>query len=502
MEFINLPIEKESKRFKNHLLVKENERIIFSGIFGIGKTFFIDKFFENNCDEFIEIKLNPVNYSVSQTEDIFELIKFDIAFQLLGKNPTYEKIKFDKTFSSLFYISENYKELVKNLAISLTKLDRRIEAIAEPLLNLGEKINKFQEEHEIDEKEEITKFLEFFKLKKGTPREEDSITDLINGLLETLKTNDAKKKTVLVIDDLDRIDPEHIFRILNVFSSHFDYYNFEGENKFGFDKIILICDIENIRGIFNHRYGIKTDFNGYIDKFYSLEVFNYDFTKIIIESLDKFYRSIKVDNKKLDDYFKINQDNYYTKELTFILSYLIQVNSISMRTLINFLKSDLELPNYTVKTVANRKIHSIQTPILTIIQIIEKLLGSRKNFLNAIGKVIERYPIIEVIPYNDYWDARIGNVIMLIDHQNTKLDFSKDIQHFSSNELNLQVDYEVNPTDGHYGAYGKALRYGKIGDVMVDNPSSFSFQLSGTYLPYFQLLQMAVEKLNFLDTEE
>ena len=42
-----------------------------------------------------------------------------------------------------------------------------------------------------------------------------------------------KKKNVLVIDDLDRIDPEHIFRILNILSVHNNH--FDSENKFSFD---------------------------------------------------------------------------------------------------------------------------------------------------------------------------------------------------------------------------------------------------------------------------
>ena len=274
MEFTDLPIDKESQRFKKHLSIKDNYRLIFSGIFGIGKTYFIDKFFNNNVEEFITIKLNPVNYAVSQNEDIFELIKYDIAFQLFSKNPQFEKVDFKKLFAAQFYIIENYKSVIKNLAINLTKLDRRIEAIANSVLSLHNKVQEFKESVQTDEKKDLEEFLEIFKLKTGTPREEDSITELISGLLETLKENNPGHKTVLIIDDLDRIDPGHIFRILNVFSAHLDYYSSltEEDNKFGFDKIILICDIENIRGIFSHQYGTHTDFNGYIDKFYSIEI--------------------------------------------------------------------------------------------------------------------------------------------------------------------------------------------------------------------------------------
>lgn len=65
---------------------------------------------------------------------------------------------------------------------------------------------------------------------------------------------------MLVVEDLDRIDPAHLFRILNVFSAHIDYcykYGNKAEdsiagNKFGLDNIVLVCDFSNIRKLFRH----------------------------------------------------------------------------------------------------------------------------------------------------------------------------------------------------------------------------------------------------------
>lgn len=54
-------------------------------------------------------------------------------------------------------------------------------------------------------------------------------------------------KSVLIIEDLDRIDPTHLFRIMNVLSSQVDnpyYSEVPNSNKFGFDKIILGMDYE------------------------------------------------------------------------------------------------------------------------------------------------------------------------------------------------------------------------------------------------------------------
>ena len=63
------------------------------------------------------------------------------------------------------------------------------------------------------------------------------------------------KKVVLIVEDLDRIDPAHLFRILNIFSAHIDYCYKNAVipdrsivgNKFGFDNIVLVCDFSNIK---------------------------------------------------------------------------------------------------------------------------------------------------------------------------------------------------------------------------------------------------------------
>ena len=75
----------------------------------------------------------------------------------------------------------------------------------------------------------------------------------------------AEKRKVLIIDDLDRMDPDHIFRIMNVFAAQFDHERF-GYNKFAFDKVIIVCDLDNLRNLFAHKYGSNVDFSGYIDK--------------------------------------------------------------------------------------------------------------------------------------------------------------------------------------------------------------------------------------------
>ena len=108
------------------------------------------------------------------------------------------------------------------------------------------------------------------KIKKHNIKETDPFSKLLKDKIKELK---GEKQSVLVLDDLERIDPEHIFRILNVFSAHLDSSNNESENKFGFDKVVLVADYHNIKSIYQHKYGLDTDFNGYFDKFFSIEIF-------------------------------------------------------------------------------------------------------------------------------------------------------------------------------------------------------------------------------------
>ncbi|WP_164112006.1 MULTISPECIES: hypothetical protein [Sphingobacterium] len=74
------------QQFKEHLADIDNHRILFSGLSEQCKTTFLDKVFKDEVEQYHTIKLYPVNYSVSSNEDVFQLIKFDILTQLIGKH--------------------------------------------------------------------------------------------------------------------------------------------------------------------------------------------------------------------------------------------------------------------------------------------------------------------------------------------------------------------------------------------------------------------------------
>jgi hypothetical protein len=264
------------RKFDEFLSFDNNHRIIFSGIFGNGKTTFLKTYFRENKD-YLAIHLFPTNYTTSKNEDIFELIKFDLLYEILKLQPDLTEFKFEKVYATYVAIYKSPKILIdpiSSLIEAIPKIGKPIATILTLALNLNEAIkNQVVETEESDYKKAL-EFAERIFDKIGSPYENDLYTELIKKLLEGVRAKNSNKKTILIIDDLDRIDPDQIFRLLNVFSVHFDVGG--SENKFGFDKVLFCCDATNIRRIFLNRFGDDVDFNGYFDKFYSREVFYFD----------------------------------------------------------------------------------------------------------------------------------------------------------------------------------------------------------------------------------
>lgn len=74
-----IPIDDAVLDFSFHL--SNHPRTILSAGFGEGKSFFLDRC-KSELSNFTFITLYPVNYQVVSNEDIFELVKRDILFQL------------------------------------------------------------------------------------------------------------------------------------------------------------------------------------------------------------------------------------------------------------------------------------------------------------------------------------------------------------------------------------------------------------------------------------
>ena len=306
-----IPIDAPKSDFEQ-FLSRDNKRIFFSGRFGIGKTFFLQKFFESHEDKYDVYHLFPVNYQISSNENIVEFLKYDILVELLKIHPKAfestelnglkEKLRFFVAFcKDRGLIGRVTKATIKSL-FALTP-----DPIFTPLSRLGRSLKdlttfrkefqEFEAEQLSEDKDAIDDFLEQI-VTKADIIATDYVSQLLREKIEALKDG---KRSVLILDDFDRIDPEHTFRILNILSAHIES---DEQNKFGFDHIIIVGDIDNLRNIFHHKYGDKTDFWGYFDKFFTVEPYYFDNEKAISDVVYRLASLIKYEEPQLKSEMK------------------------------------------------------------------------------------------------------------------------------------------------------------------------------------------------------
>ena len=293
MEDIRIPITDKIQDFRNH--IKANPRTFLSSMFGDGKSYFLQEFKETTKGEFAFITLYPVNYQVAENEDIFNLIKRDILFQLMIAGIVADGTEINDDVALYFFIQNNFTSFIQELfkymgavALSPEKAGAVIATLKTGKLfkSLLDKFDAFKKE--MYAKENLAgKFLDM--VDKDFVYEEDIVTRIIKDSIAEFKKDNPSKQIVLVIEDLDRLDPAHLFRILNVFSAHIDYsYKVFVQpqtkdivgNKFGFDKVVFVADFDNVKKIFKHFYGEQTDFKGYIGKFLTSAPYGYSIRKI------------------------------------------------------------------------------------------------------------------------------------------------------------------------------------------------------------------------------
>lgn len=261
------------------------DRIILSAKFGDGKTYFLNQLRQNEDlnKDFKFFTIYPVNYSVAKNEDVFEYIKRDIILQL-NKEGLLDKIDIDAVFDSL--VSFDDVRAVVSFLLSFVAGGAFYDKI----------FNKFWEKKkEYEEKKHTAdKYLSSFTQKQGCIYEEDGYTLLVRNAIKWMKEDHAMngpewkgKKAVLIIEDLDRLDPKHLFRILNVLSAHIDDTTPDTvTNKFGFSNIVLVMDYETTKFIFHHFYGQEACYEGYMSKFLSREPFRYSIRPYIAVPLE------------------------------------------------------------------------------------------------------------------------------------------------------------------------------------------------------------------------
>lgn len=382
MSKINIDINKPKKEFDDFLGLIGNHRIIFSGAFGMGKTYFLKKYFDKH-DKYISLHLYPTNYSVSQSADIFELIKYDVLYELLKHDPQLEKIEFSFLDKLTFLNLKDTARLISPFMELIPEIGKDISIIIAGILKLNKVISERTKGFKLDDGELIKSFAQQVEQSRGNVYENDFYTQLIQKLIDQLRT-EQKKEVVLVIDDLDRIDPEHVFRILNVFASHLDIED-KVENKFGINKVVVCCDIENIRAVFHSKYGGDVDFNGYIDKFYSREIFQFDNTSIVLQSITQVLNAIRIDDRHKEINYISLADKYYFRILLTIVASLVGSNTINLRTLLRLVDRDYQLPTYFVQ-FGSRRIKNWQILIIVAIDFLAMLYGDKQNLVKALRK--------------------------------------------------------------------------------------------------------------------
>lgn len=286
-----IPVDEPIREFLGHL--DANPRTILSSKFGDGKSYFLDALVKNDCarKEYEFLTLYPVNYQVVENRDIFELIKADLLFQLFIHGMFSNRVTVKKDVALSFFIRENHLSLASKLIPYIAEVALAPEEARAVILamkgarlfkDLKEKFVHFCEEY--DDDTYLEKFME--QVDNTFLYESDIVSYLIRKAISDYKGR-TNKKVVLVIEDLDRLDPAHLFRILNVFSAHMDMsyrYGVKPDkslvgNKFELDNVVMVIDYSNMRRIFHHFYGEDTDFSGYISKFTSSAPFFYSLTE-------------------------------------------------------------------------------------------------------------------------------------------------------------------------------------------------------------------------------
>ena len=284
-------------------------------------------------------------------KDIFELIKRDILIRLLSnKDININEIELSNASLIYSYFMNKSEDAILDVIDLIPKInvygvDISISSVIKKIKNIKDKFDKYKEQFKsVDKTSEL--YITKFDSLKGSIYEFDSISQLIHDIICEYRKLNPTKKVVLIIEDLDRIDPAHIFRILNVFSAHFDRYGVDktcGDNKFCFDKIVTVCDINNIKKIYAHVYGDNTDFTGYISKFSNSKEYIYSLkdkliwyiTNILLDKdLEKYPQISDILSdiiiSSMDDGKTVESNLRIIKERTVKANYLIRTQNIKL----------------------------------------------------------------------------------------------------------------------------------------------------------------------------
>lgn len=383
-----IPIDSEIEEFQHHL--DTHDRTILSARFGDGKSYFLSKFVKDPQvkAKYTFLTIYPVNYQVVENRDIFELIKRDILLQMALKEILTQNVNLTNAEALTLYLQCKPLSVVESFLPLLTTFsqftDDKTAATANVLATgwgvIKGLASKIKEAKESIQNKEIDDFL--VAMEDNPVVGMDVISKIIKGGINKYKEDNPGKEVVLVIEDMDRIDPKHIFRVLNVFSAHIDYCYRLGcqpdstlsGNKFGLDKVVFVLDYDNLKSIYGHFYGLDTKFEGYIEKFCSSTYFKYSL-------------------KDVRDKFILQQIVGETDLPVQLVSKLLKPEDLeisSIRHIVDSIKNSERFIKKKIKTSNNAGVSiSLHQGILRLIAIMKKLGFSNDNIVNRLKAVIE-----------------------------------------------------------------------------------------------------------------
>lgn len=392
-----VPSTSITEKFDEHLSLQQNKRILFSAKFGSGKSFFLSNFFNEN-KSYLALKLHPVDYTVSSNEDVFEVVKHDLLILIMEE--FVQEIDLQKTDVDWLTAAKLWVDHKMDLFPFLPALSKVTGVGESPadavngLRSVFKEIGRHQKDLGTDEEELLIHYLIRERGRVGSVREIDGMTTIINELLERIRAAYLDRELVLVLDDMDRLDPEHIFRLFNVFTAH--YESRTERNKFGFDKVIFVCDIENIENIFYHKYGQHVDFEGYINKFYSREIFRFDFRAHLRESLVKFFMasitgdsSVEQLDTKYYNYIFGKKKSSFARILEFVIGELIGISAIKARSFTKL--SDYGVSDEILITSTGQEIRTLAYPFFTLLDILRQFFPSLNDVLHYLKILSGRF---------------------------------------------------------------------------------------------------------------
>ncbi|SDG23750.1 P-loop NTPase fold protein [Chitinophaga filiformis] len=454
------------KEFIKHLEQADNERIVFSGKYGSGKTTFIKDFFEEenqkkifDTEKYIPIHLFPVNYSIASNEDIIRYIKYDLIIQFLIKGICPKEVQLRIIDTLPAYIRKDLLKIATTIVSMVPKIGKDVVEDFEKLNELVKLFFEFHDKANETDGDKMINYLNKLQASEGSLFENDVITKIIS---ETIKS--SGKIPILIIDDLDRLDPEHTFRILNVFAAHFDTELRTGEkNKFGFEKIILVCDFRNIKRIFLNKYGAEVDFLGYVDKFYSSDVYHFDNKAAVADIIIQILKSIRYHHEEGDNEYiqKIYLGSNFIQRM---LELFLRKDLVSLRNLIKLHNITVKFHNETIQFPGRRDRYAAQLPLTTQLKLIRHVISDIETLYSFIDKCakgeneIENYDIyaanfFHILKGDEHFHNRRAGYVALFEDNEVYVDFENDFRTDRVQYVNLskvKFDNDNNPQKGDF----------------------------------------------------